>query len=147
MTILTAWIDRKTTSITIQRFQPESLLLFCGSSILENWRICTSKPLYFTYRRTNRKAIKFFSLSHNNKDHISITTNFANFTGKRASERRDICFNAYYELILKHTASWGHKQSMHRVREFLERCLPHSKALARESTWTKLIQSHEQKYL
>ena len=30
---------------------------------------------------------------------------------------------------------------------FLERCLPHSKALARESTWTKLIQSHEQKYL
>ena len=36
---------------------------------------------------------------------------------------------------------------MQRVREFLERCLPHSKALARESTWTKLIQSQEQKYL
>ena len=36
---------------------------------------------------------------------------------------------------------------MHRVRKFLERCLPHSKALARESTWTKLIQIHEQKYL
>ena len=36
---------------------------------------------------------------------------------------------------------------MHRVREFLERCLPHSKAPARESTWTKLIQIHEQKYL
>ena len=36
---------------------------------------------------------------------------------------------------------------MHRVREFLERCFPNSKALARESTRTKLIQSHEQKYL
>ena len=101
----------------------------------------------FTYKRTNRKAIKFFSLSHNNKDHISVTTNFVNFREKRASERSDIRFNAYYELILKHTASWGHKQSMHRVREFLERCLPHSKASARESTWTKLIQIYTQKYL
>lgn len=36
---------------------------------------------------------------------------------------------------------------MHRAREFLERCLPHSKALARESTWTKLAQIHEQKNL
>ena len=35
---------------------------------------------------------------------------------------------------------------MHRAREFLERCLPHSEAHARESTWTKLIQIHEQKY-
>ena len=36
----------------------------------------------------------------------------------------DIRFNACYELLHKYTISWGHKYSMHSVREILQRNPP-----------------------
>ena len=65
----------------------------------------------------------------------------------------DIRFNACYELLHKYTISWGHKHSMHGVREILQRNPPpptpppplfHFKALTRERN---SFQFNEQNYL